>query len=119
MTEQPLKIPFIAGLVLALNQQKADIAQNILRRAASELQKYLRAGAWREVKLMLRFVACMHQLLEGNGLFRIFEELFARAVDLQTASSEDVSKHVNGERCIADALLATRVSVSSLSKSYS
>ena len=98
MTEQPLKIPFLAGLVLAMNQHKAEIAQDVLRRAASELQKYLGAGAWREVKLMLRFVACMHPLLEGNGIFLIFEELFARAVDLQTASSEDVSQPLQREK---------------------
>ena len=48
-------------------------------------------GAWREVKLVLRFLACLQGLLEGEGVFPILEDLFSRAVDLQTASSEDVS----------------------------
>ena len=31
-------------------------------------------------------------MFEGDGIFAILEELFNRAVDLQTESSEDVSK---------------------------
>ncbi|KAG8532057.1 uncharacterized protein KY384_003694 [Bacidia gigantensis] len=87
--EQPLKIPFIAGLTLATDQQKPDLSQKILERATSRLQEYLNAGAWREVKHLLRFLGCLQRILEGDGIFPVFEELFARAVDLQTASSED------------------------------
>ena len=54
------------------------------------MQEHLEAGAWREVKLVLRLLACLQGVLEGDGVFPILEELFSRAVDLQTASSEDV-----------------------------
>ena len=91
VVEQPLKIPFIAGVVLAANQEKSTVAQEILENAATKLQTYLSTGAWREVKLMLRFLGCLHGILHGDGVFPIFEDLFSRAVDLQTASSEDVS----------------------------
>ena len=63
----------------------------MMSRAALAMQEYLRLGAWREVKLVLRFLACLQGLLEGDGVFPVLEELFSRAVDLQTASSEDVS----------------------------
>ena len=91
VVEQPLKIPFVAGVVLATNVQKSELAQEVLERAAAKIQDYLNEGAWREVKLVLRFLGCLQGILEGDGVFSIFEELFSRAVDLQTASSEDVS----------------------------
>lgn len=63
----------------------------MLTKAAKAIQEYLEAGDWREVKLVLRFLACLQGLLEEDGVFPLLEELFSRAVDLQTASSEDVS----------------------------
>ncbi|MCJ1248338.1 hypothetical protein MMC30_005555 [Trapelia coarctata] len=87
--EQPFKVPFIAAIILVINPQKPEIVQEMLSRAARAMQENLQKGAWREVKLVLRFLACLQGLLEGDGVFPILEELFSRAVDLQTASSED------------------------------
>ena len=67
------------------------MVQQLLEREAKAAQDYLEAGQWREVKLVLRFLACLQGLLEEDGIFPLLEELFSRAVDLQTASSEDVS----------------------------
>ena len=92
--EQPLKIPFVAGVVLAANAQKPELAQEVLSKAVARLQEHLDEGAWREVKLILRLLGCLQGILEGDGVFPIFEELFSRAVDLQTASSEDVCIYV-------------------------
>ncbi|KAL9127739.1 MAG: hypothetical protein Q9217_003448 [Psora testacea] len=89
VVEQPLKIPFVAGVVLAINTQMPQLAQEVLERIVARLQEYLDQGAWREVKLVLRFLGCLQGILEGDGVFPMFEELFSRAVDLQTASSED------------------------------
>ena len=89
--EQPFKIPFIAAIVIVINLQKPEVVQEILARAAKALQEYLEAGHWREVKLVLRFLACLQGLLEEDGVFPLLDELFSRAVDLQTSSSEDVS----------------------------
>lgn len=91
VVEQPFKIPFLAAIVIVINPQKAEVAQETLRRAAKAMQEYLEAGHWREVKLVLRFLACLQTLLEDDGVFPLLEELFSRAVDLQTASAEDVS----------------------------
>lgn len=91
MVEQPFKIPFAAAIIIVVNPQNSKPTQEIIARAAAALQKYLYNGAWREVKLLLRFLGCLQGVLEGDGVFPILEELFSRAVDLQTASSEDVS----------------------------
>lgn len=89
--EQPLKIPFVAATVLVANASKPEVASDVLKKFGESLQAYIDSGAWREVKLLLRFLGCIQSLFEGDGVVPILEELFARAVDLQTASSEDVS----------------------------
>lgn len=91
VVEQPFKIPFIAAILLVVNPSKPEIAEEILAKAGIVIQEHLDVGAWREVKLVLRFLGCLQGLLVGDGVFPILEELFSRAVDLQTASSEDVS----------------------------
>ncbi|PWY71516.1 cap binding protein [Aspergillus sclerotioniger CBS 115572] len=88
--EQPLKIPFIAATVLIANFQKPELVSDVLNRSGECLQKYVDVGAWREVKLLLRLLGCLQCVFEGDGIFPVLEDLFARAVDLQTASSEDL-----------------------------
>jgi nuclear cap-binding protein subunit 1 len=65
--EQPLKIPFLAAIVLVLNPQKPEFTAEILKRIGDAAQKQIEAGNWREVKLFLRFLACIQGLFEGNG----------------------------------------------------
>lgn len=89
--EQPFKIPFIAAVVLVINTLKPDFAVEVLKKASSTAQDALNAGVWRDVKLLVRLLGCLQGLLEGEGVFMILEDLFSRAVDLQTTSSEDVS----------------------------
>lgn len=89
--EQPFKIPFVASVILAVNTQKPDVVVDVLKRIGSTVGKALDAGVWRDVKLLVRLLGCLQGALEGDGVFTILEELFSRAVDLQTASSEDVS----------------------------
>lgn len=88
--EQPLKVPFVAAIVLVVNSQKSEIATEVLSKVGEALQVHINNGSWRDVKLLLRFLGCLQGLFEGEGVFQILEELFSRAVDLQTASSEDV-----------------------------
>lgn len=91
MIEQPLKIPFAAAVIVVVNPQKSELVAEILQKCHDTIQQHLGLGSWREVKLLLRFLGCLQGVLEGDGLFPVLEELFSRAVDLQTASSEDVS----------------------------
>jgi len=67
-----------------------------LSKAVVAIQEHLEAGAWREVKLVLRLLGCLQGILEEDGVFPILDEFFSRAVDLQTASSEDVSTMAEG-----------------------
>lgn len=90
MAEQPLKIPFVAATVLTANTMKPELAAEVLKKAGQIAQSHIEAGDWRNVKLVLRFLACLQGLFEGEGIFPLLEELFSRAVDLQTGSSEDV-----------------------------
>lgn len=89
--EQPLKIPFVAAVVLVVNSLKPEVLEAVLARITSATEERVRDGEWRDVKLYLKFLACLQSCLDGDGLFPVLDELFNRAVDLQTASSEDVS----------------------------
>lgn len=91
VTEQPFKIPFVAAVVLYANAEKSEMAVDVIDRVGKQLQVALKDGQWREFKLLLRFLACLSQLFEADGIMPILDELFSRAVDMQTASSEDVS----------------------------
>lgn len=89
--EQPLKTPFVGAVVVVANALKAELLGVVLARLATELEQNIAQGNWREVKLLLKLLACLQGCLEGNGIFPLLEELFMRAADLQTASSDDVS----------------------------
>lgn len=89
--EQPLKTPFTAAVVLMVNAQKPEATPAVLEKFAKALETSVAKGEWKEVKLYLKFLACIQGCLEGDGIFPVLEELFSRAADLQTASSEDVS----------------------------
>ena len=94
--EQPFKIPFVAAVVVVLNGlNKGDEAVGgtggILEKFSRETEARIRKGEWRDVKLLLRFLGSLQGILEEEGVFLILTELFERAVDLQTASSDDVS----------------------------
>jgi nuclear cap-binding protein subunit 1 len=91
LLEQPLKTPFVAAVVLVINTLKPEFVDEILTRIAQITTEKIATGEWRDVKLLLKFLACLQSLLEGDGLFPLLEELFSRAADLQTASSDDVS----------------------------
>ncbi|KAL1877606.1 hypothetical protein VTK73DRAFT_8430 [Phialemonium thermophilum] len=87
--EQPLKTPFVAAVVLVINTNKPELVDLLLSKLATSLEAMITAGDWRDVKLLLKLLACLQTCLDGDGIFPILEELFSRAVDLQTASSED------------------------------
>ncbi|KAF4469734.1 hypothetical protein FALBO_3380 [Fusarium albosuccineum] len=89
LLEQPLKTPFVAAVVLMINTLKPEFVDEILGRLAQATEQKIAEGAWRDVKLFLKFLACLQSLLEGDGVFPLLEELFSRAADLQTASSDD------------------------------
>ncbi|OAA40326.1 cap binding protein [Metarhizium rileyi] len=88
--EQPLKTPFVGAVVVVANTLKKELVGDVLARLAKDLEQNIAKGHWREVKLLLKLLACLQGCLEGNGIFPLLEDLFMRAADLQTASSDDV-----------------------------
>jgi nuclear cap-binding protein subunit 1 len=100
--EQPFKIPFVAAVVVLLNglNRGEEAVDEMLKKISGETEDRIAKGDWREVKLLLKFLGCLQGLLEDDGVFTVLTELFERAVDLQTASSDDVSS----KTCWADQL---------------
>ena len=88
--EQPLKTPFAAGVVLVANATNPELGEKGLVHLSQAIDSNIAQGEWRQVKLLLKFLACLQPCLEGDGVFPLLEELFSRAADLQTASSDDV-----------------------------
>ncbi|KAL2258905.1 hypothetical protein VTK26DRAFT_7610 [Humicola hyalothermophila] len=87
--EQPLKTPFVAAVVRLANASRPEVVDMLLAKLAGLVECKIAAGEWRDVKLYLKLLACLQGCLEGEGVFPVLEGLFERAVDLQTASSED------------------------------
>ncbi|KAF4120528.1 nuclear cap-binding protein subunit 1 [Geosmithia morbida] len=87
--EQPLKTPFVAAVVLVANTRRPELVADLLARLAELTASDVAAGNWRTVKLRLKLLACLQSCLEGEGVFPLLDELFDRAAELQTASSED------------------------------
>ncbi len=97
--EQPLRIPFIAAIVLTMNTHKPEFTTEILKKISDGLQKHVDAGSWREAKLYMRLLGCLQGMFEGDGIFPLLEQFFERAADLQMQSSEDVSSFYLLEYC--------------------
>lgn len=98
-TEQPLKIPFVAAIVLQTNTQKPEFTEEVLKKVGDALQQYINQGHWREAKLMMRFLACLQGLFMGDGVFPLLEDLFSRAGELQANSNDDVSFSLSVLNC--------------------
>jgi nuclear cap-binding protein subunit 1 len=72
-------------------QPTSGVVDDLLAKAAAQVEEKVRLGEWRAVKLLLKLLACLQSCLEGEGVFPILEDLFNQAVELQTANNEDVS----------------------------
>lgn len=89
--EQPFKIPFVAAVLVVLNgmNRGEEAVPALLEKATKDLDARIKKGEWREVKLLLKFLGSLQGLLIGEGVWPILNQLFERAGDLQTASSDD------------------------------
>lgn len=81
----------MASLILYTNKDRPEFLDILLTKISIQIQTALDKAQWRKLKLALRLLGCLQDVLEGEGTFALLEELFNRAADLQTASSEDVS----------------------------
>lgn len=97
--EQPLKLPFIIGVIYVLNLTEYELVEEIVLNTATSLQTSLATGSWRSLKLQLRFLGCLQLALEGEGVFPILGQLFEAAVVLQSALEDDVSSDLGPLDC--------------------
>jgi nuclear cap-binding protein subunit 1 len=91
VVEQPVKIPFVAAVVLVVNTLRSEIAADVVARAAKRANEGIGRGEWREVKLLMKFLGSLQGLLDGEGVFSVLQDLLTKAVDLQTENNEEVS----------------------------
>jgi nuclear cap-binding protein subunit 1 len=89
--EQPFKTPFVAAVVLHVNTLRSEVVGEIVTRVAERLGARIGEGEWREVKLLLKLVAGLQGVLEGEGVWSVLQDVFTKAIDLQTENSEEVS----------------------------
>jgi len=99
----------VAATVLYVNAEKPELAELIISKTAEQLQSAFDQAQWRALKLLLRFLGSLQDVLEGDGVFKILEELFDRAADLQSASAEDVSYSLMLSRSRADDVVFYRL----------
>ncbi|RFU25990.1 hypothetical protein B7463_g10356, partial [Scytalidium lignicola] len=89
VVEQPFKTPFVAAVVLVINTVKPEMVDDLLAKAAEETTSAVANGDWRGVKLYLKFLGSLQGLLEGDGVFSVLQDLFTKAVELQTENNDD------------------------------
>jgi nuclear cap-binding protein subunit 1 len=77
-------------LFLYANESNGKAAKEMVTKVAARAQEALESGHWREFKLMLRTLACLQGLFEGDGIFPMLEDLFNKASDQQMAAEDDV-----------------------------
>jgi nuclear cap-binding protein subunit 1 len=113
-----MKIPIVSAVVLYANAVKRETAEKVIAQAGLDLQQAIDAGDWSSTKLLLRFLASSTQLFESDGMMVILDDLFDRAVDLQTASSEDVCSAQSRPRVIKSNACYRLSALSSSRSSY-
>ena len=75
VVEQPFKIPFVATIVRVANAENAEVGKAVVDHMAEALQRYLHVGAFNNVKLVMRFMTCLGDLLGEQGVGPILDAL--------------------------------------------
>lgn len=97
--EQPCKVVFVAAAVVGVNAKAPEVVKELLGKTETAINRAVKKGDWRVVKLGLRFLGALQGIFEGEGVLAVLEELFQRAVDLQSQNPEEVRF---SDDCIGD-----------------
>lgn len=97
--EQPCKVVFVAAAVVGVNAKAPEVVKELLGKTETAINRSVKKGDWRVVKLGLRFLGALQGIFEGEGVLAVLEELFQRAVDLQSQNPEEVRL---SDYCIGD-----------------
>ncbi|PSK56622.1 hypothetical protein B9Z65_6246 [Elsinoe australis] len=87
--EQPCKVVFVAAAVVGVNAKAPEVVKELLGKTETAINRAVKKGDWRVVKLGLRFLGALQGIFEGEGVLAVLEELFQRAVDLQSQNPEE------------------------------
>jgi hypothetical protein len=86
--DQPFKVPFVAAIVLVANAENSEVGKAVVEHFSGSLQKNLDHGAFTNVKLLLRFFACLGDMLEDKGAFLVLDHLADKVEACQTTGAE-------------------------------
>jgi hypothetical protein len=76
--ELPPKIPYYASLFVVANARKGVVGKDVLDWAVGKTKELLLGGKVLEGKLMLRFLAGLNRIIEGDGLMGIMGEIVSQ-----------------------------------------
>jgi nuclear cap-binding protein subunit 1 len=88
VVEQPFKIPFVATVVRVANVDKEEIGKAVVNHFTTALNKFLALGAFTQIKLVLRFFACLGDMIGESGVLPLLEQLIAKLPDYQKEGDE-------------------------------
>ncbi|KAA8913143.1 MIF4G like-domain-containing protein [Sphaerosporella brunnea] len=78
IVEQPFKIPFVATMVRVANAENADAGKAVVDHMAESLQRFLLVGDFQSFKLVLRFFACLGDMMGEENVGPLLEALIEK-----------------------------------------
>jgi hypothetical protein len=76
--ELPPKIPYFASLFVVANARKQVVGKDILDFSVAKVKDLLEQGDLVKGKLMLRFLAGLTRIMEGEGIMAIIGEIVSK-----------------------------------------
>lgn len=86
--EQPFKIPFVATIVRVANVANEELGKATIEHFGAELQRYWKGGAFTQFKLVLRFFACLGDMVGADGIYPMLEQLWTKLEVYNTEGNE-------------------------------
>lgn len=75
----------LAGSIQIANARNEIMGQVVVEMLHTKLQVFIDKNEWRNVKLLLRFLAVLQPIVEGEGIFNLFTLLLENAIEVQSA----------------------------------
>ncbi|KAI5803149.1 MIF4G like-domain-containing protein [Geopyxis carbonaria] len=86
--EQPFKIPFVATVIRVANLEKEEVAKVVVEHMGAALQKFLQLGLFTQVKLLMRFFACLGNVIGDDGVRPLLEQIIEKLPDYNKEGDE-------------------------------
>ena len=98
MMELPPKIPYYASLFVVANARKQVIGKDILEFTVGKVKELIEAGDLVRGKLMLRFLAGLTRIVEGDGVMDVIGEIVSKIEGEETNVPISLKEEVDGRR---------------------